>query len=640
VLHPGAIRPDATESPRCFNFSLGRPLAGEPLVRCALELLQLGGGKGAKVEQARLSALLLADGWATASEADGRALLDAALRRDLPWLTTLTALLRLAKRLADDAPCRRSIAALTALADTLGGAPRRLRPGQWLGVFRTALAAAGWPGERPLSSREFQARRAFDDVLAAFARLEPLLGSLSQSEAVRRLGQLCRQRIFQPETRGQPALQILGLLESAGLEFDALWVMGMNDDQWPPRPRPNPLLPIESQRAAGSAHASAEVELDFARRIHARLLDAAPEVVFSYARAEGNRLLRPSPLLAGLPERTLATPQPSTIATRLAAASGQLEQLDDAAAPPLLAGETVSGGSWLLRAQAICPAWAFYQYRLGAEALAEPLEGLDPADRGSLAHGALEAFWRQTQDSAKLAALDETALAEAIAAAVAEAIRRFEAARQTQLPARFRQLEAARLEKLLSVWLGFEAGRPAPFTVVACEQRAEIEIEGIRIRLVVDRIDQLADGRQIIIDYKTGAAIDSKNWSSPRLTEPQLPIYAALVNDQVAAVVFARALPDQPAFTGVADEKDILPGVPGLGDARQKIFDPAKFSDWPAVITHWRACLHTVAGEIRDGWAGVVFADAKDLQYCPALPLLRLPERQRLLAVAVSGQRV
>jgi exodeoxyribonuclease-5 len=116
-----------------------------------------------------------------------------------------------------------------------------------------------------------------------------------------------------------------------------------------------------------------------------------------------------------------------------------------------------------------------------------------------------------------------------------------------------------------------------------------VEIEGIKVRMVVDRIDRLADGRQVIIDYKTGASIDTKNWAAQRITEPQLPIYAALVNDEVAAVVFAKVLLDKPAFAGVADEKDILPGVQGIGDDKQKIFDPAEFPDWVAVVTHWRS---------------------------------------------------
>lgn len=640
ALHPALIRPDAAEAPRCFNFSLGRPLAELPLIRVGLDLLALGSGR-AKIEQGRLSALLLAGGWSAGeAEADGRARLDAALRRDLPYFTSLPALLRLAGRLAErEAPlCPQSVAALAALSEIAASAGRRVRPGQWAGVFRAALQAAGWPGDRALSSHEFQARRAFGEVLDSFGQFDALLGPLAWSEAVRRLGQLCRQRIFQPETRGRPAIQVLGVLESAGLDFDALWVMGMNDDLWPPPPRPNPLLPAAALRAAGAAHASAEVELDFARRVHARLSQAAAQVNFSFARADGNRLLRPSPLIAGLPLADQAPVGIVNLAGQLAGqAGGACEQIADALAPPVDAGEKVAGGSWLLRAQAICPAWAYYQFRLGGEAMDEAIEGLDPAARGTLVHAALEAFWRTVGSAQGLAGLGEGGRRTAVAAAVDQALQNFEQERRTVLPARFRILEAARLAKLLLLWLDVEAARRLDFAVVACEAPAEVEIEGIKVRMVVDRIDRLADGRQIIIDYKTGAAIDIRNWAEARLTEPQLPIYAALVNDQVAAVVFAKVLLDKPAFAGIADESDILPGVQGVGGDKQKIFDPAEFPDWVAVITHWRERLHAVAREVRLGQAGVCFADEKALQYCEVLPLLRLPERRRLLAQALAG---
>ncbi len=639
VLHPALIRPDAAEHPRCFNFSLGRALADLPLIRIALELLALGASR-AKIEQGRLSALLLAGGWSAAeAEADGRARLDAAVRRDLPYFTTLRAVLGLAERLAAAAQplCPQSVAALLAFVEATERAPRKLSPGGWAAVFRSVLAAAGWPGDRPLSSHEFQARRAFGEVLDGFGRFDALLGPLGFSEAVRRLSQLCRQRLFQPETRGQPAIQVLGVLESAGLHFDGLWVMGMNDDLWPPPPRPNPLLPAELLRSVGASHASAEVELDFARRVHQRLAQAAPEVNFSHALADGNRLLRPSPLLKGLSTAAASVPEIITVARQLAAESASaIEAIADAAAPPVAAGEKVSGGSWLLRAQAICPAWAYYQFRLGGEAMDEPVEGLDPAARGTLVHEALEAFWSEVHSSDALAALSESARQQAIGEAVARALQSFEMDRRMTLPARFRELEAGRLHKLLDLWLGVEGKRGLPFEVVACEQPAEVEIEGIKVKMVVDRIDCLADGRQVIIDYKTGAGIDTRNWAEQRITEPQLPIYAALVNDEVAAVVFAKVLLDKPAFAGVADEKDILPGVQGVGDDKQKIFDPAEFPDWIAVITHWRERLHAVASEVKAGVAGVSFADEKGLQYCEVLPLLRLPERRRLLAAAVE----
>ena len=639
ALHPALIRPDLAEAPRAFNFSLGRALADLPLIRSALDLLAIGGGR-AKLEQGRFSALLLSSGWAgDVSEADGRARFDAALRRDLPYFTSLPALLKLAGRLAEKAPplCPQSIEALAAFGEVMDRAPKTQRPGAWATTFRKALQAVGWPGERALSSHEFQARRAFGEVLDSFGRFDALLGPLALGEAVLRLGQLCRQRIFQPETRGRPAIQVLGVLESAGLEFDALWVMGMNDDLWPPAPRPNPLLPAELLRAAGAAHASAEVELDFARRVHARLLRAAPQVRFSWAQADGNRILRPSPLIAGLPASAERVAAFTSLAGQMAQSAGlACSLIDDAMAPPVGEGEKVSGGSWLLRAQAICPAWAYYQYRLGGEAMDEAVEGLDPAARGTLVHEALEAFWTTVRSSQALAVLGDEMRGRRIAEAVAVALDHFELERRITLPARFRVLEADRLGKLLAVWLDVEAKRGAEFEVIACEAPAEVEIEGIRVRMIVDRIDQLADGRQIIIDYKTGASIDTKNWAGQRITEPQLPIYAALVNDEVAAVVFAKVLLDKPAFAGVADEKDILPGVQGIGDDKQKIFDPAEFPDWIAVITHWRERLHAVAREVKEGRAGVAFADEKALQYCEVLPLLRLPERRRLLAAALA----
>ena len=71
-------------------------------------------------------------------------------------------------------------------------------------------------------------------------------------------------------------IQVVGVLESAQLEFDHLWVLGLSDDTWPRPARPNPLLPLELQRSRGVPRASAEWELAFARRAQAEWLRAAP----------------------------------------------------------------------------------------------------------------------------------------------------------------------------------------------------------------------------------------------------------------------------------------------------------------------------------------------------------------------------
>lgn len=612
ALHPEALGPGHGELPRCYNFSLGTPLARQPIVAVALALLQVAANPR-RGDQAVLADLLLGPYWsAWEGEADGRARLAAAMRRHLPPRFAVGRLLALARRQESRGlhwPRSRSHLEILAAASEAEG--RKRLPSAWGQTLAELLERAGWPGERSLSSHEWQARRALLETLAGLAEFDAMLGRISLTEACRQLSRLCRERVFQVETEGQSSIELMGPLEAAGLEFDALWVLGMNDDSWPPPPRPNPLLPAELQRRAKSANASAEVQLAFARSVHGRLLRAAPEVVFSWARGEGDRQLRPSPLLAGLPDwPAVPLPLPNPLAAQVGRAV--MAQVDDYQAPPVAAGEEVKGGTGLLKAQALCPAWAFYRYRLGAKALDEPVEGLDAIDRGTLLHRVLEKFW-QGRSQALVATMAADERQAAVRAAVLAGLESFAGEREEPLPPRFAALEALRLEALLGQWLELELARSVPFVVVACEAPAEVAIEGITISLKMDRIDELPDGRRLILDYKTGGDLKARAWEGERLAEPQLPVYAAFVGAEPTGVAFAQVRAGDCAFVGLAAEAGLLPGVKAT-------------EDWPATVEHWRAAIAAIAREIREGYAPVSYAREEDLRYCEVLPLLRLAE--------------
>ncbi len=635
-LHPQWVRPAATETPRCYNFSLGDPLAAVPLVRCALDWLAVAVNP-ADIELTALSKLLRSPYWNSLAEADALALADATARRRLGFRTSLDTLRQFLERHGAMAAAR----SLARFAEQLANTRGRQMPSRWGGCFLDWLVALGWPGDRNLSSHEYQARQAFQETMAKLATLDEALGPVAASEALARLVRIARERVFQPQASGTARVQILGILESAGLEFDSLWVMGMNDHVWPPAPRPNPFLPAALQRALGTPHASAEVELQFARNVHRRLLRAAPRVRFSYSRLDGERMLRPSPLLAGIAAGQVPSAAPVLVPAPVPA--NRLERLADWQAPPVRSDETVAGGSGLLKAQAICPAWGFYAYRLGAKALESPVEGLDARDRGSLVHAVLECFWKATVESSRLAAFSPTERGAAIASAVEAGLAAFESARRASLPPRFRASEARRLERLLDRWLRLESEREVPFTVVACEQEATVTLCGLPLKVVVDRIDRFADGRSVVIDYKTGRSVDTRNWTRSRLSEPQLPLYvcelAATLPEMgdPAGAVFAKVHADETRFYGVTADSGLLPGVAGIADSRQRLFDRTEFPDWTSVLRHWEQALATVAAEVRDGVASVSFADEADLQYCDVRPLLRLPERARQIAERQGG---
>jgi len=633
TFHPEALHPAQAELPRCYEFSLGLPLSRWPLVHSALNVLRLA-FQATPLPQSELSALLADIYWSQALyEADARAALDAEMRRQLPLQVNAYTFARfVARKQQDEYPilCPALHADLTSLLTQAKQTPRKQVPSAWVASFTELLTATHWPGERGLSSHEHQCQTKFKAVLTQLAALDGWLGPIDAMSALHRLSQLCQAQIFQPQTVRLPNITVMGMLEASAQPLDGVWVMGMNDHVWPPLSRTNALIPAELQRQAGTPNASSEVQMAFASQIHQRLLRSAKQIIFSSARQDGDRLLRMSPLIQAIPEIT-ATAGAATLAETLAGNSTQDWQwLDDHQAPPILEGEHISGGTGLLRAQALCPAWAFYQYRLKARKLETPHNGLDAMQRGDLIHRVLAAFWSQ-QSTLAWQAVNIEALKAQLDQIAADVIAAFNTEFAQPFSVVFCQLEAERLSKLALTWLWeVERERPQAFAVTSVEQVYKPLIEGIQVKLVIDRVDTLDDGRLVVVDYKTGSMPDFKNWASDKISEPQLPIYAAflLQDADIAAVCFGKLRLTDGGFAGVAAEDDIVPGIKAFNHEKNKLFDPAQFPDWPSVLSHWHTQITRTAQALKAGEAAVVFESEQDLDYCDVLPLLRLPERQ------------
>ena len=642
ALHPDAVGAAWAALERDYVFVAGSPLAAEPLVDVALRLLQIL-VHPQRVAQAGFGALLCGGGWsADVDEADARARIEAGLRELLPPETSLERLLRAVGRLAADTRAAPQLLAhLGALQDAARAAPRRQPASVWGGGFAALLAALGWPGQRPLLAAEAAACDELRAALGGLQALDAVLGRIDAGEALRQLQRHCRDQAFAAPRQSIAQVEVCSLGDALAGPVDALWVMGLNEGAWPPAPRPNPLLPAELQRRAGIPAARADSLAEQARTLQAWWCASAGDVVFSWAQREGERPLRLSPLLAG----TVRGELPSAAAAGAARVDdeamahiddgimarvddGILERVDDARAPPVGAAERVRGGTALLAAQAVCPAWGFYQYRLGAAVLPAPTFALDAMARGSLLHAALEEFWRG-RGLADLLQMNADARGAEVRRVVAQALAGFDRRAAEPLPPRLRQLEDERLQALLTVWLELEAQRAA-FRVIACEEKHELDIEGLPVRVVIDRIDELDDGRLVVIDYKSGRSVSADSWADPRIGEPQLPIYAALAfpDRDLAAVALARVTRDEPGFLGVAQDDGLLPELKSLA-AQRKRYAEDEFPDWDALRRLWAERIREVAREVKDGVAAVVFDDEKQLAYCEVRPLLRIAERRR-----------
>lgn len=288
TFDPGSALNPAVQISSHYNVSLGIPLNEYPLVGDALRWL----GLICRPQSTDRYTQLVLSPYLGLSESQrlqcAKVNVVRLIRGDSFSLHTLARVLRQSAHCPDDF-CTR-LAALIVLCDTL--APQQSYAA-WSRSFEALLACLGWPGESGLSSEEFQVHGAWQQTLQALAGFDTVGSPCSLADALSRLNTLARGNVFQAESHNDARLQVVGLLEMTGMHFDALWVMGMDDQHWPPRPVLNPLLPVVAQRSANVPHNSARWETGFAQRSMRRLLDSARRVVFSYAASEGGCTHRP-----------------------------------------------------------------------------------------------------------------------------------------------------------------------------------------------------------------------------------------------------------------------------------------------------------------------------------------------------------
>ena len=555
VFHPRTrLRPDLDPN-RLFNISIGLPVGEYPLINTAFLILETD-PRDIPIE---LASRILRSPFLHGSEAEmtSRALLDVTLRSRRQTHVSLWDIISLARDEETAHHCPELVARFGSWTDRYRILQTPRMPSDWASVLSEFLRDLGWPGDRVLDSIEYQTLEVWRELLAEFSKLDSVSGLVPLGTVEGILRDLASSRMFQPESARAP-VQILGVLETAGLRFDRLWIMGMHDGAWPMVRRPDPFLPLRLQRRFELPGSSPSRELAYYRILTDRLLSSAPSIVVSYPEREEDADLRVSPLFLPLPEKPAAE-------LGLLTSPGYAEQLLDASTVetihdhrgPPCDDAALTGGTYLFTLQAACPFKAFAELRLGARVPDEAAPGLDALDRGNLVHRILERVWEQLRSHEGLLSETENELENLVRLRVSTEILNQLGDRALRNP-RFVEIEQARLEGIIGNWLRLEMQR-SPFTVLEQEKLQRATVGGIEVSIRADRVDRLDNEEIVIIDYKTGACSPT-GWEGSRPDEPQLPIYAVATDDHVAGVVFGRITAGKVEFRGLAKSTDIVPG--------------------------------------------------------------------------------
>ena len=498
-------------------------------------------------------------------------------------------------------------------------------PSQWVERFCEVLAIWGWPGAGPLDSLEYQQVELWYSTLDEFKGYDAVCQPLEFDAALQLLRHSCSRQMSQPQT-ADSAVQVLGPLEAAGLAFDHLWLCGMQGNSWPTPARPNPFIPQSLQRQLQMPHATAEREWAFSEALFAQYTRSAAVLHASYCKQVGGIPDLPSALLQDFAMAELA--QDADELPQVAPLWSEqwrqrvVEQLDDDRAPPLNTHQLAagnSGGSGLLEDQSQCPFRAFARRRLLVQPLSTFSVALSSSERGSLLHDALFALWGNIQDHPTLLALDDAGEEQAIALAVQASIEKIPGGRRRLLGSAYWRLEGQRLAGLLNEWLAVERQRSS-FVVLQREEEITLHLAQLEIRLRVDRIDQLPDGSQLIIDYKSGTS-KVQDWLGERPAKPQLLLYGIAAPGSAAALAFAQVRTRDCRFTGLGE----VAAAPGIAtDIPRVVKDRMDADDWQSLNERWRENLERLAQAFVAGDAAVDPLAPASCTWCGLQPLCRI----------------
>jgi len=580
VLDPPGfcLEPDATPG---WHISLGHPLNQTPMVADALATLKLNTYRISQPEAARLLRSPWLKGWP--AEKSNRHRLILKLNDRQPYWLDLKTLIRY----AHESGCPTLAKGLGAWQRQRDKSPNQADAERWTEQFQEELTTLGFGFGRTLNSVEYQTLQHWHRVLEDHSGLSALNTSsshgVSRAMALNQLNAMAGDVLFREQDPGAP-ISVLGVQEAMGSEFDAVWLTGMDHETWPSATRREPLIPAIMQTEILTSTPEGAVML--AKHQLTGLLSMAPHIEMSHPIGDESLMLKPTRLLEQWVQWEDVTHTEPLNLMSISAVTLE-KSIEDTQGPQAATGQT-TGGIRLLNDQSSCPFRAFGIHRLKAKEHREPKPGIPAKDRGTMVHDILEHFWKEIIDSDGLAQLDETQLREKITALVETRLSDYVNQYPRALDTQGQALEIQNLVPKIMRWLTHERHRPA-FATEQLEDKITLSIGPLILEGKPDRIDRLATGERVVIDYKTGKTSRSDWNPQVRLKDGQLPAYALTLDPPPKAIAFASVGKDKAKFDGFSIGETDIEGIAPIETYNERPLKPLSSGkhSWMNGIKDW-----------------------------------------------------
>lgn len=595
IFYPSrALRRDPQATQSAFHLHAAAPLAEHPVVVNALLFLELA---FERIDHAHAEAILRSPFiTGAAAERSQRALADLDLRKKRDLDVTLHDLESASSR------CPLLQPLWSTVRHSLRKMPSYAELPAWSEFMRNLLKATGWPGDLPLGVQEQEAVDQWKEALSSLSALGLVTPRVSYEAALAHLRRLLAGPQIETGDWFSP-IQILDAKNAHALQFDFAILTGLSDETWPPSPEISPLIPLTLQRAHNVPGISQQSAREIRETLTRNLFRSAPALLATFS----GRL---SPFAAAFVDRASFEPAIWPGKTPLESfPPAAFEEQEDSQAPRYINEGVARGGASLIKAQSLCPFRAFAEFRLQARAPEDACFGFDARDRGGFVHRALQFVWQALETQQALRSAPGERLREIVQDAVTRAV---DDDRSSPLHEIVSSAERERLETLILDWLQIERDRKQPFTVETIEQERDYQIDGLHLKLRIDRIDRLANGRALLIDYKTGK-VTGPSLEGERPAEPQLLLYSAALADPVDGIFFGQLRPRELRAVGFSR----APQFPGRAACVKK--------DWDAFLSGSHREVNRIANQFVQGHAAA-HPVHHACDYCGVKPLCRIRE--------------
>jgi probable DNA repair protein len=452
----------------------------------------------------------------------------------------------------------------------------------WLESLYQLLDIWAFGSDRALSSSEYQLFEKFQNECLILNQNPALRRQITFEECVNLLKKHFDAVIFQPQS-GDANIHILGALEAEGLHFDAVWVSNMTSNFLPGVVKFPLFIPANICSEFHLPSSTFDLIQTSAVSTLSKLKALSDEVHFSFAETNDGREQIATPLLDFEPcvENTPIAPQEQTLTT-----------VKDTCAPRLK-NTAIKQGVQTLQDQMSCPFKGFVR-RLKIQEFESNHLGLNRAEQGVLIHRILETIFTEISTAKALKELSGESINRLIESHTQNAI--------GTTDQNYQAIEKGRIIRIIKQYLLLEEQR-TDFTVVATESVVEVCIDGLGFTTKLDRMDQLANGDKLIIDYKTGQSALSQI-TGEVIEQAQLPIYA--ISNEVDGIAFAQINASECVFKAVARDREILPS------SKQA---QTKMPDWDAQLNTWQETLSKASLGFQQGVADVL-PEKNACNYC------------------------